>query len=236
MKKYYIFSDVHGAYDELMLGLKNSGFDINNENHIIISCGDAFDRGNQNYEVYKFLNDLPKERKFLIRGNHEVMLKRVVQQAKTGKIVNNSSAVKTYLEFREKFKDDQIKEVINFIDETINYVEIAGHIFVHGCIPSVYYKTDPQELWDEAYWVNTLEVFTKLPKMNKTIVVGHVYAKKFHGLHEIYFIPKSKNKCGFIAVDSGTVDSFKVNILVMNEDGTYENEILRNVIKQLQYK
>lgn len=35
--KYFIFSDVHGYYDELMLALNNTEFDKDNTDHVIIS-------------------------------------------------------------------------------------------------------------------------------------------------------------------------------------------------------
>ena len=45
-KKYlYCVSDVHSFYDELMTALTKAGFDINNEEHIFVSCGDLLDRG-----------------------------------------------------------------------------------------------------------------------------------------------------------------------------------------------
>ena len=53
--KYFVFSDVHGFYDLLIGKLNSEGFDINNPNHMLISLGDNFDRGPQNYLVYSFL-------------------------------------------------------------------------------------------------------------------------------------------------------------------------------------
>lgn len=43
MDKYFVFSDVHSFYDELMNALDDKGFNINNQEHVIISCGDLFD-------------------------------------------------------------------------------------------------------------------------------------------------------------------------------------------------
>jgi len=40
MKKFFVFSDVHGFYKELMKALDDKGFDMENPNHYIISCGD----------------------------------------------------------------------------------------------------------------------------------------------------------------------------------------------------
>ena len=38
MKKYFVVADIHSFYDEFMKALNDAGFDINNEDHILISC------------------------------------------------------------------------------------------------------------------------------------------------------------------------------------------------------
>lgn len=78
MKKYFVSSDIHSFYDEWMSSLNESGFDINNPEHILIVCGDIFDRGTKPLEVYEFLKNLPKERRILIKGNHEYLLNELV--------------------------------------------------------------------------------------------------------------------------------------------------------------
>lgn len=75
MKKYFVTSDIHSFYTEFKAALDNAGFDLNNPDHILIVCGDIFDRGTQPLEVYNFLRNLPIERRILIRGNHEGLLK-----------------------------------------------------------------------------------------------------------------------------------------------------------------
>ena len=50
--KYFVFTDIHGFYSILKKELIKQGFDENNENHMLISLGDNFDRGNENYEMY----------------------------------------------------------------------------------------------------------------------------------------------------------------------------------------
>ena len=80
MNKYFIFSDCHGFYNELMNALNKAGFDINNQEHHIIFCGDALDRGNQPLEIFRFLQSIPKERRILIRGNHELLLKNLINR------------------------------------------------------------------------------------------------------------------------------------------------------------
>ena len=52
MKKYFIFSDTHSFFTILKKELDRKGFDVNNKNHILILCGDLFDRGNESKEIY----------------------------------------------------------------------------------------------------------------------------------------------------------------------------------------
>ena len=47
MKKYFVVSDIHGCYDELIKALNEVGFDETNPSHYLIDCGDFYDRGEQ---------------------------------------------------------------------------------------------------------------------------------------------------------------------------------------------
>lgn len=80
MKKYFITSDIHGFYTEFRSALKKAGFRVKNPDHILIVCGDIFDRGTEPLKVYKWLRKLPKNRRVLIRGNHEFLLKKLVKR------------------------------------------------------------------------------------------------------------------------------------------------------------
>ena len=75
MKKYFVFSDVHGEYHKLQCALNEAGFDIANPDHVIISDGDLFDRGPQSKECLDFIvNLLNKGRAFVVMGNHDLRL------------------------------------------------------------------------------------------------------------------------------------------------------------------
>ena len=80
MKTYFVCSDIHSFYDELMLALNEASFDINNNNHILIVLGDIFDRGDKTIEVYKFLRSIPEDRLILIKGNHEQLLLDLIER------------------------------------------------------------------------------------------------------------------------------------------------------------
>ncbi len=72
--RYIFVSDIHGEYDKLQTALASVNFDKDKDT--LISVGDAFDRGPQNFEVLKFLVTLPN--KILLFGNHCLRLKKLV--------------------------------------------------------------------------------------------------------------------------------------------------------------
>lgn len=73
-KKIFAVSDIHGDYEALISSLKEAGYDENNKNHLLISLGDAFDRGEQSLEVYLYLKRLSDENKAVVlKGNHTMM-------------------------------------------------------------------------------------------------------------------------------------------------------------------
>ena len=73
-KKLFIVSDLHGYFKEFVRDLTNAGFDVNNENHLLIVAGDIFDRGPDSKEIYKFLRKLQNINKAIVlKGNHDNM-------------------------------------------------------------------------------------------------------------------------------------------------------------------
>ena len=79
-KKFFVIADVHSFYDEMQVALNTAKFDIDNPDHVLISCGDALDRGPKSMEVLEFLMSVPKERRIFIRGNHEDLLEDCIKR------------------------------------------------------------------------------------------------------------------------------------------------------------
>lgn len=63
----YVISDIHGCYNELFSMLEKIHF---SESDNLILAGDYIDRGKQNYEMLKWMEQCPKN-VLLLRGNHE---------------------------------------------------------------------------------------------------------------------------------------------------------------------
>lgn len=152
--KSFIVSDCHGFYTNLMNSLNTAGFDSNNPEHILIICGDLFDRGKQPREIFDFVRTLPKERLIYIRGNHEDLLMECLNEIYDGynpgrhhyhngtvETIFNFCGI-TNFDFWER-RDEAIATIkkyisplVDFINERcVDYYETDTHIFVHGWIP-----------------------------------------------------------------------------------------------------
>lgn len=148
--KYFVISDVHSYYDEMIAALNKAGYDQNNPEHIFVLCGDAFDRGPKTLETYKFLKSIPKERRILIRGNHEALLRDAVARqyfyeydASNGTVRTISDMIRmpyhacvlTQKLACEQFAKTKILDWIYKSDEWVNYFEVGKFVMVHSWIP-----------------------------------------------------------------------------------------------------
>lgn len=119
MIKYFVTSDIHGFFDEFINALDKTDFSAANPDHVLIICGDIFDRGTQPLEVYDFLREIPKERRILIRGNHELLLKELVKRGYPLEhdIHNGTYDTLAYIAKQpdqQEFQHDQIKLLSKF--------------------------------------------------------------------------------------------------------------------------
>lgn len=246
MKKYYVASDIHGFFSEWMMALKDNGFDENNQEHIIILCGDIIDRGNESEKIINFLYDFPKERRILIYGNHEeLFLDMIYRGYPRGHDMTNG----TYNTYKDLFKTDQIMSIEEFeksklcklIEQTIDYYETKNYIFVHSWIPqdylgyyNEYWNQGTSDLWHRARWCDSIkEYFKNMNKTGKTIVSGHMFSAMAYLYEEIgekafleylnnYEKYSHLNKIyygdKYINLDCNTYTSKIVQILVLTEE------------------
>lgn len=151
--------------------------------------------------------------------------------------------------FKQKlFNNNKLKEIIKWIksDEWCNYYELDKYIFVHANIPlnkdeNGIYSYDPEwrnrpdsdwsDAWWECPWINYLEgYFNEEINKGKTIVCGHWNTSDFwnnleHTNYDKYTtnpIYYSDNHKGIIGLDTCTVTTLGVNVLVINEDNSLE--------------
>lgn len=197
-KIYFVVSDIHGFYYELISSLSNKGFDITNPDHIFISCGDMFDRGEHPYETLQFVMSIPQERRILIRGNHEDLLEEIlneereigvhdIQNGTVDTIENIAHATDTtYIpyDWEKAVKIASSNQLLReYLNSTVDYAEVDETIFVHGWIPvdEKYnilpnWRNATKSQWKNARWLNGMNVAHHghiIP--DKTIVCGHYH-------------------------------------------------------------
>lgn len=207
--KYFVCSDIHGFYNEMIESLKRSGYDKTNPDHFLVVCGDLLDRGKQPYECLKFVNSIPYTNKALIKGNHESLLQDcfIKREFKYYDFVNGTfdTVVSIFSKIRNEenninglveshygtsyIDSEMIKivreneEVIKYFSSLKDYHETKNCIFVHGWIPSEDYKNAGSSEWEQARWVNGFdEGFANRNYTGKDIIFGHWHCS--YGWHK----------------------------------------------------
>lgn len=238
-RKLFVVSDVHGHFSALMEALYDAGFDRTNEDHIFVSCGDLFDRGSENVKVYDFVRSL--ERKILLRGNHEDMLREVLAG---GKLTNDAKSNSTDITVIDLLCADAIEEnenispkyakksaeLVDFIDSMLNFYEEGKYIFTHGWLPHIFeggYRpaVDPawreadEAVWKKAHWSQWQQFYRAGALLDgKIIVCGHRPARLGYWYDESRMNDDDTTFFGngMIAIDTYTVKSGRVNVLVLD--------------------
>ena len=212
MPKFFVVSDIHGFYDELIMALDKAGFDKDNEEHWLVSCGDEWDRGPNPIEVMKFFSNL--KRKILIRGNHMDLFEELCQRGYPEWHDKSNGTQDTVLKIG-KYKIDHefdlcceraLNKTAGYRSLLRDYFETQNYIFVHGWIPcEVYYhggkldqpwyqdkktfeyKPDWRECndveWESARWINGIKrAYEGVIEPGKTIICGHWHCSYGHKL------------------------------------------------------
>lgn len=237
--RIFAVSDIHGHAGLLERALTSAGFEVGNENHLLVGCGDYFDRGVENVEVLELLTAIPN--KVLVRGNHEDMLERALYRRRLSATdVYNGTDVTVESFFGaqsidpngELVLDEKIKQrVLAFTGGTVNFFETERFVFVHGWIPLEYeeaglrvredWRDAPEEDWGRARFLEWHKLYgLGLGVPGKRVVCGHrsaAYACRFDDTREERDTQPFWGD-GMVAIDSGTVRSGRVHVLVV-EDG-----------------
>ena len=167
--KYYVVSDIHGYYTELIKALTEKGFFDDKEPHKLIVCGDMMDRGREAQAMEKFMLELlERDELIFIRGNHEDLMLQMLEDieesydngytyVKRHHVSNGTLDTAAQLtrhnpteimrnapEFLSEVRSTAFVSVL--IPTSINYFETKSHVFVHGWIPAI-----EGERWEESY-------------------------------------------------------------------------------------
>lgn len=154
--KIFCTADLHSFFTPFKEALDKAGFEENNPEHLLVVCGDVFDRGGESVDVYNYLNNLTNV--VLVRGNHEDLLEELLNRGYgEGHDISNGTT-RTVLDL-EVITDSKaqsakecctaVKELITpFLNRMVNYFETKNCIFVHSWIPcDVHYETNNTKPW-----------------------------------------------------------------------------------------
>lgn len=230
MKKLFIVSDIHGHYSPLKEALCRSGFDRNNETHLLVCCGDYFDKGDENVQVLEFFEGL--ERKVLLRGNHEDMLLKLLTTGQMDPHQYINGTENTLKDFFGTFEPDPVDHRVDFsentetvdrlcrfIRSTVDYYETERYVFVHGWLPKKGVEATAQD-WEKARCASWIKHYNGQPPLpGKTLICGHVptFCADFLNITPETEGDTAFHGNGLIAIDAGTMDSKKINVLVLEE-------------------
>ena len=156
--KYFVITDIHAFYTLTRKALEESGFFDEKEKSKLIICGDILDRGKEVFETQAFILELMKEnRVILIRGNHEDLLEKMLDELLYGDLYLFEMGTSHYIKngtwqtaltlsgLREDYALAHTKELVakvkssdfyrKILPDMVDYYETDNYIFTHGYIP-----------------------------------------------------------------------------------------------------
>lgn len=199
MATYFVISDVHSFYNEMMKALNKAGYDKTNKNHVLICCGDLLDRGPDALKCLEFINSIPDDRKICIKGNHEYLLESVFVRKYFQQHDIHNGTVGTVYQISDIEDCDSIaiedcknnEQIQKYLNSCIDYFETDKYIFVHGWIPCKQaYEYDKSFIYDEnwrignwydASWTCCFDAWHQgIIVKDKTIIAGHWHTSYGH--------------------------------------------------------
>jgi serine/threonine protein phosphatase 1 len=237
--KYFAVSDIHGQYDMLVEALDKEGFDPSNEDHKLIICGDLFDRGHQNLEVYRYVRELEDRYPnsiVIIKGNHDLFFNFLVNGSYItyyDRLVRNGfdKTLESFTGLDHNELLDRLDEVpliinhrhpelIDWINQLPFYYETENYVFTHAGIDYTI-KDWHQGNWIEQVW-NKLEFYQDINLkeygFHKKLVMGHYYTSRLTNLtHNDIYYHKDGQK---IFIDGGAAmgKGFTINVLMIEDE------------------
>lgn len=205
MATYFVISDIHSFYNEMISALDSAGYDKNNKNHVLISLGDLFDRGPDSKKCLEFINSIPDTNKVLIRGNHEDLMEDVFIRGCFQPHDKHNGTDKTFYQLSQKENQiegieycKQLDPLWEYLGSCVDYFETDKYVFVHGWIPSdrdynsqytkvikrVFDSNWRKGDWAAARWDCCFDAWNDgIIVQDKTIVAGHWHTSYGHSIY-----------------------------------------------------
>lgn len=181
MKKYFCVSDIHSYCTALKSALDRAGFDLFNKDHILVVCGDIFDRGDESVEVYKFLRSIPKRRRIMIKGNHEELYLSLLEKLVPQRHDFSNGTVKTFCDIAKLgYTDRDIKALYySTLGDWAKHINILENIWAK--IKNKVAKSAITKWLKSDEWINYYEID------NKILVHSFIPVRNNDGL-PVYYI------------------------------------------------
>jgi serine/threonine protein phosphatase 1 len=206
--KIFTVSDIHSFYTEFKKALDEKGFEANNSEHLLVICGDLFDRGAETVELVEYINSLTNV--VLVRGNHEDLMEKMWTRGYAASYDSSNGTLRTFNSILydnpdamgNKDKFEIVREVLEPIfNRMVDYFETKNYVFVHGWIP-MKYDTNKKfaeygeptlfdENWREGDWTSA-RWFNGIRKARngiivpgKTTICGHWHCSYGHMMESL---------------------------------------------------
>lgn len=235
MATYFVISDIHSFYNEMIDALNKAGYNKENKNHVLINCGDLLDRGPDAVKCLQFINSIPESNRVLIRGNHEYLIEDCLSRGyfqshdyhnMTNDTIHQISNIEDEYKAIENCRENFLLQ--NYLQSCIDCFETKSHIFVHGWIPCRHdtkWEFDVEWFngnWYDASWICCFDAWANgIMVHDKTIVAGHWHTSYGHSKYhnkgtewddewaiiweKFYPAPKIRTACFDIFKDVGII-------------------------------
>lgn len=227
----YAISDIHSAYTPMKKALDEVGFEPGNKNHLLVVCGDLFDRMDESQQVLDYMMSVPN--KVLIKGNHEDLMVDMCKRGFPYSHDFHNGTHKTVCDLAPNAKefsvacDITMKKLKPLFDQMLDYFETEHYVFTHSTLPIGEDWREAHYIdWRNSRWPNPFEeatIYGNLPE-NKTLVFGHwhtswMWSRNGVGSewgNDACFKPYYGNR--FIGIDSCVAYSGFCNVVKLMEE------------------
>lgn len=224
--KVHIIGDIHGCYSALKQYFEENPV---NKNDAYIFVGDYFDRGLENYETFKLLNELSNnENMIFLVGNHEDKLYKYACDDEFQMDYDIKNTIK-------EFEDNNIKksEIRGFMKKLsqISYIKFgeSTYLITHGGVPYIpelsldFYSTN-----SFIYGIDKYDV--DIDKLYNNIMINQdnkIY--QIHGHRNFYKIKYDEYKYS-LNLEGDIEHGGYLRVLTLNKNGNFDYTEIKNEI------